>query len=211
MAHPLLGALEAAGIRDRRILDAFARVRRELFVPAGSQVEAPLDRPIRIGLGQVTTQPSLVARMVEALRLHGSDRVLEIGTGHGYQTAILAELAAEVWSVERFAELADAASVNLREAGYRSVEVVVGDGTLGLPAHAPYDAIVVAAAAPTVPPPLVEQLKEGGRLVMPIGPGGDDEVIAFRRTRGALRREGMLCHAYFVPLIGRHGVPTPSL
>lgn len=211
MAHSLLGALDAAGIRDRRILDAFARVRRELFVPAGSQVEAPLDRPIRIGLGQVTTQPSLVARMIEALRLEGGARVLEIGTGYGYQTAILAELAAEVWSVERFAELAATATTNLRRAGYRSVEVVVGDGTLGLPAHAPYDAVVVAAAAPAVPPPLVEQLKEGGRLVMPIGPGGDDEVIAFRRFSGVLRREATLCHAYFVPLIGRHGTPAPAL
>jgi protein-L-isoaspartate(D-aspartate) O-methyltransferase len=210
MADALLRALQSAGIRDARVLDAFARVPREGFVPAGSEADAQLDRPIRIGHGQVTTQPSLVARMVEALRLDGSERVLEIGTGFGYQTAILAELAAEVWSLERFAELAATATTNLDRAGYRSAEVVVADGTLGLPAYAPYDAIVVSAAAPAVPPPLADQLKEGGRLVMPIGPGGDDEVIAFRGLGGALHREAFLCHAYFVPLIGRHGAAPPS-
>jgi protein-L-isoaspartate(D-aspartate) O-methyltransferase len=217
MAEPSAGverlvrALEAAGIRDRRVLDAYRRVPRERFVPAGSEDEAPVDQPIRIGLGQVTTQPSLIGRMVEGLRLQGEERVLEIGTGYGYQAAILAELAAEVWSIERFEELAGVGRANLRAAGYGSVEVVVADGTLGLPDHAPYDAIVVSAAAPAVPAPLAEQLIDGGRLVMPIGPGGQDEVFAFRKERGRLRREARLCHAYFVPLVGQHGLPDRSV
>jgi protein-L-isoaspartate(D-aspartate) O-methyltransferase len=202
----LLGALEAAGIRDPRVLAAFARVPRDRFVPPGYEQEAPLDQPIPIGIGQVTTQPSLVGMMLEALQLVGSERVLEVGTGYGYQTAILAELAAEVHSIERFEQLARAARANLEAAGYHSVEVAVGDGTLGHPEHAPYQAIVVSAAAPTVPSPLVEQLAEGGRLVMPIGPGGNDEVIAFRKERGKLRRVGHVCHAYFVPLVGRYGL-----
>jgi protein-L-isoaspartate(D-aspartate) O-methyltransferase len=210
-AERLARALQAAGIRDRRVLDACRRVRRERFVPAGSEGEAPVDQPIRIDLEQVTTQPSLIGRMVEGLRLEGHERVLEVGTGYGYQTAILAELAAEVWSIDRFEELANVGRANLRAAGYGSVEVVVGDGTLGLPDHAPYHAIVVAAAAPAVPPPLAEQLADGGRLVMPLGPGGDDEVTAFRKIRGRLRRDARLCHAYFVPLVGRHGLPDRSV
>jgi protein-L-isoaspartate(D-aspartate) O-methyltransferase len=210
-AGRLVSALQAAGIRDRRVLDACGRVPRERFVPAGSENQAPMDQPIRIGLDQVTTQPSLVGRMVEGLRLEGHERVLEVGTGYGYQTAILAELAAEVWSIERFEELASVGRANLRAAGYGSVEVVVGDGTLGLPDHAPYHAIVVSAAAPAVPPPLAGQLAEGGRLVMPVGPGGDDEVTAFRKERGHLRHDAWLCHAYFVPLVGLHGLPHRSV
>jgi protein-L-isoaspartate(D-aspartate) O-methyltransferase len=210
-AERLVRALEAAGIRDDRVLDACRRVPRQQFVPAGSEREAPMDQPIRIGLEQVTTQPSLIGRMVEGLRLGGHERVLEVGTGYGYQTAILAELAAEVWSIERFEELASVARANLRAAGYGSVEVLVADGTLGLPDHAPFDSIVVAAAAPAVPPPLAEQLADGGRLVMPIGPGGDDEVTAFRKERGRLRYDAWLCHACFVPLVGRHGLHDPSV
>jgi protein-L-isoaspartate(D-aspartate) O-methyltransferase len=203
----LVRALEAAGIRDRRVLDAFGRVPRERFVPAGSELDASQDRPIPIGRGQVTTQPSLVARMVEALALEGSERILEVGTGYGYQSAILAELVAEVHSIERFEELAQVARANLDGAGYRSVHVTVGDGTLGLPEHAEYDAIIVSAAAPAVPASLVGQLAEGGTLVMPIGPGGDEEVIAFRKRTGRLHRVARLCHAYFVPLVGRQGLP----
>jgi protein-L-isoaspartate(D-aspartate) O-methyltransferase len=205
-AERLVQALEDAGVRDRRVLEAFRRVRRERFVPAGSEADAGLDQPIRIGHAQVTTQPSLVGRMVDGLRLTGGERVLEVGTGFGYQTAILAELAEKVWSIERFAELADAARANLEAAGYADASVVVGDGTLGVPDHAPFDAIVVSAAAPHVPPPLVEQLTQGGRLVMPIGPGGADEVFAFKRAGTGLVREASLCRAYFVPLVGQHGV-----
>jgi protein-L-isoaspartate(D-aspartate) O-methyltransferase len=206
-APRLVRALEAAGVRDERVLAAFGRVAREQFVPSGSESEAALDRPIEIGNRQVTTQPSLVGRMVEALLLDGSERILEIGTGYGYQTAILAELAAEVHSVERFADLAAAARANLRAAGCDRVDVVVGDGTLGVLVHAPYHAIVVSAAAPAVPPPLADQLAEGGRLVMPIGPGGHEEVIAFGKRDGRLVERARICHAYFVPLVGRHGLP----
>ncbi|MDQ3937388.1 MAG: protein-L-isoaspartate(D-aspartate) O-methyltransferase [Chloroflexota bacterium] len=204
----LLTALQMEGIRDARVMQAFGRVARGGFVPRGVEPEADLDRPVPIGRGQVTTQPSLIARMVEALELRGGERVLEIGTGFGYQTAILAELAREVVSIERFADIAGQATVNLRAAGYgpARVRVVVGDGTLGAPEWAPYAAIIVAAAAPAVPPPLIEQLAEGGRLVQPIGPAGDDEVICFARQGGSLRRVRRLCHAYFVPLIGRHGL-----
>jgi protein-L-isoaspartate(D-aspartate) O-methyltransferase len=203
----LVDALLAAGIRDQRVLDAFRKVPRERFVPAGSERQATRDEPIRIGRGQVTTQPSLVGRMVEALGLAGSERVLEIGTGFGYQTAILAELAAEVYSIERFDELAQVARAKLDAADYRSVRVTIGDGTLGLPDHAPYDAIIVSAAAPAVPASLAAQLIEGGTLVMPIGPAGNDEVIAFRKRSGRLDRVARLCHAYFVPLVGRQGLP----
>jgi protein-L-isoaspartate(D-aspartate) O-methyltransferase len=167
------------------------------------------DRPLPIAHGQVTTQPSLVARMVEGLRLTGSERVLEVGTGLGFQTALLAVLAAQVYSIERFPELAERARANLRAVGLGRATVVVGDGTLGLPEHAPFDAMIVSAASPRVPAPLVEQLTEGGRLVHPIGPGGDEMVIAFRKERSGLVEEEQLTRAYFVPLVGRHGLPEP--
>ncbi len=199
----LVRALQEFGVRDPRVLAAFRRVPRERFVPTGTEAQAELDQPIKIGRGQVTTQPSLIGRMVEALRLEPESRVLEIGTGYGYQTAILAELATDVHSIERFGNLARTARANLAAAGYTDVEVVVGDGTLGDAEHAPFDAIVVSAAAPAVPRPLVEQLADGGRLVMPIGPGGDDEVLAFRRAGDELAQIERLCHAFFVPLVGR--------
>lgn len=197
------------GIEDPRVLDAFRRVARAGFVPPAEVSRAHLDRPLPIAHDQVTTQPSLVARMVEGLRLTGSERVLEVGTGLGFQTALLAVLAAEVYSIERFPDLAERARANLRAAGLERVTVVVGDGTLGLPEHAPFDAMVVSAAALSVPAPLIEQLTEEGRLVHPIGPGGDEVVIAFRKERSGLVEEGRLTRAYFVPLVGRHGLQKP--
>jgi protein-L-isoaspartate(D-aspartate) O-methyltransferase len=188
------------------VLGAFAAVARERFVPAKAADHAYLDEPIRIPHGQVTTQPSLVARMVEALDLTGGERVLEVGTGLGFQTAILAALAGQVVSVERFADLAERARANLEGAGVHGVTVVVGDGTLGVPEHAPYQAIVVAAASPEVPAPLVEQLADGGRLVHPVGPGGQEMVTAFRKRAGRLVAEARLTAAYFVPLVGAHGI-----
>jgi protein-L-isoaspartate(D-aspartate) O-methyltransferase len=205
----LVDALVAAGISDPRVLAAIRAVPRERFVPPGSEPEVWTDHPVPIGRGQVTTQPSLIARMLEALVLSGGERVLEIGTGYGYQTALLVALGPEVHSIERFDELARIARRNLAAAGAGSAEVVVGDGTLGHAIHAPFQAVVVSAAAPAVPSPLADQLGEGGRLVMPIGPGGDEEVIAFRKEHGRLRRVGRLCHAYFVPLVGRHGIRQP--
>ena len=202
----LVQALRAAGIQDRRVLDAFRAVPRVGFLPPGAAGQAYLDAPIRIPHGQVTTQPSLIARMVAALGLTGSERVLEVGTGLGFQTAILALLAGEVVSVERFADLAAQAQANLAAAGLARVTVVVGDGTLGVPRHAPYQAIVVAAASPSVPAPLIEQLAPGGRLVHPVGPGGREQVTAFHKETDRLVTGARLTAAYFVPLVGAHGV-----
>jgi protein-L-isoaspartate(D-aspartate) O-methyltransferase len=193
-------------VRDARVLEALAAVPRDAYVPAGAEAAAGADRPIPIAGGQVTTQPSLVAAMVEALALRGGERVLEIGTGLGYQAAILARLAREVWSVERRAELADAARANLAAEHVDNAHVVVGDGSRGLPEHAPYDAIVVAAAYPRVPPPLVQQLAADGRLVQPIGTSGAEDVTLFGRAAdGRLVRVRSVIRAYFVPLYGRHG------
>ncbi len=194
------------GIGDARVYEAFRRVRREDFVPPEARRDAYVDEPIRIARGQVTSQPSLVARMIEALELGGDERVLEVGTGLGFQTALLAHLAREVYSIERFPELAAQAIANLRAAGIEGATVVVGDGTLGLPEHGPFDAIVVSAAAPTVPPALAEQLAEGGRLVQPIGPGGAEIVTLFRKRHGRLAKVSELTGAYFVRLVGEQGM-----
>jgi protein-L-isoaspartate(D-aspartate) O-methyltransferase len=155
--------------------------------------------------GQVTTQPSLVARMVEALELRGDERVLEIGTGYGWQTALLGRLAAEVWSVERWDDVAATARQHLARSGAPNVEIVVGDGSEGLPEQAPFDAIVVSAAYPSVPPPLAAQLRDAGRLVQPIGPGGSEDVVLFVKQDGALVAVRTVTGARFVELVGRHG------
>jgi protein-L-isoaspartate(D-aspartate) O-methyltransferase len=201
----LIGALEELRV-DPRVLDAFRRTPRESFVPRRHAAEAGLDRPIPIGHGQVTTQPSLVARMLAALRLTGEEHVLEIGTGLGFQTALLGRLARRVWSVERYADLAAQARANLAAVGVGNANVVVGDGTLGLEEYGPYQGIVVSAAAPRVPQPLADQLAEAGRLVQPIGWGGWENVVAFSRRRGRLVEEGVVTPARFVPLVGRHGL-----
>jgi protein-L-isoaspartate(D-aspartate) O-methyltransferase len=195
----------ASGVRDDRVLDAFRRVPRAGFVPPELVGRAYVDEPLPIPDGQVTTQPSLVARMVEALGLEGTEKVLEVGTGHGFQTALLAELARFAWSVERWPDLAETARANLERHGTRNVEVVVGDGTIGLPDHAPYDAIVVSAAFPRVPDPLADQLAPGGRLVHPLGSGGHEEVALFERGPGGLERRSTLTGARFVRLVGEHG------
>jgi protein-L-isoaspartate(D-aspartate) O-methyltransferase len=200
--------LRAEGIRDRRVLAAFRAVPRAEFVPPAAAGQAYVDVPIRIPHGQVTTQPSLIAAMVAALELSGSERVLEVGTGLGFQTAILAMLARQVVSIERFPALAAEARANLAAAGLSQVTVVVGDGTLGVPEHAPYQAIVVVAASPRIPPPLVEQLAPGGRLVHPVGPGGHEQVTAFHQEADRLVADARLTPARFVPLVGLHGVST---
>jgi protein-L-isoaspartate(D-aspartate) O-methyltransferase len=204
----LIRVLQAEGIRDRRVLAAFRAVPRALFVPAEAVGQAYLDEPIRIPRGQVTTQPSLIAAMVAALGLTGGERVLEVGTGLGFQTAILARLARQVVSIERSADLAAQARANLAAVGVGRVTIVVGDGTLGVPEHAPYQAIVVSAASPWVPPPLVEQLTDGGRLVHPVGPGGHEQVTAFSRQADRLVVEARLVPARFVPLVGAYGPPA---
>ena len=192
---------------NRRLLDAIGRTPRRTFVPPDYADRAGTDAPIPIPHGQVTTQPSLSARMLEALDLTGDEHALEIGTGYGYQTALLARLAGSVVSVEHFADLAETARTNLDRHGVRNVEVVVGDGTRGWQPGAPYDAILVSAAFPSVPPPLIEQLREGGRLVQPIGQGGADDVTLFRRTSAGLDRVRLVTPAHFVPLIGELGYP----
>ena len=192
-------------MRDARVLEALAAVPRARYVPLGYASAANRDEPVPIGGGQVTTQPSLLAAMVEALALGGDERVLEVGTGLGYQAAVLGRLACEVWSVERRPELGAAAAANLAAEGVENVHVIVGDGSEGEGAGAPYDAIVVAAAHPLVPPPLAAQLADGGRLVQPIGPGGAENVTLFRRRGGVLVRERVVTGARFVPLYGRHG------
>jgi protein-L-isoaspartate(D-aspartate) O-methyltransferase len=206
-AEDLVRAAEASGVRDPRVLDAFRRVLRERFVPPDRVAEAYADRPIPIPHDQVTTQPSLVAQMVAVLELRGTERVLEVGTGLGFQTAVLATLAREVWSIERFADLAAEAERNLRDAGIGNAEVVVGDGTMGLSQRAPFDAMVVSAASPSVPDPLVDQLTEGGRLVHPLGHGGDEWVTAFTKKGDRLVPVAVVVPAHFVRLVGRHGLP----
>ena len=202
---PLVVAAREVGVTDARVLDAVAAVPRVEFVPPGLAGSADVDRPLPIPHGQVTTQPSLVARMVEALALSGSERVLEIGTGYGWQSALLGRLAAEVWSVERFDDLAVTARMHLARFGADNVTVVVGDGSEGLAVHAPYDAVLVSAAFPAVPPPLRKQLAEGGRLVQPIGYGGNEDVVLFAKTKGPLVSVRSVIGAHFVPLVGRHG------
>lgn len=201
----LVEAARAAGVRDERVLEAIRSIPRIAFVPPELATGAYVDEPLPIPHRQVTTQPSLSARMLEALALTGDERVLEVGTGYGFQTALLARLANFVWSVERFADLADAARAHLARYGARNVEVLAGDGSEGLPAHAPYDAILVSAAFPRVPPPLAAQLAEGGRLVQPIGWGGDEDVTLFVKRGDALVRVRSVSAARFVPLVGAHG------
>lgn len=201
----LVAAARAAGISDERVLEAMNATRRAGFVPADHVTAAYRDEPIPIGHGQVTTQPSLSARMIEGLRLAGGDHVLEIGTGLGFQTALLARLAASVVSIERWPDLADQARRNLARQGIGNVQVLTGDGSCGLPDRAPYDAILVSAAFPAVPAPLAAQLRAGGRLVQPIGPGGKEQVVLFQRSAAGLERRQVLTQARFVRLHGRHG------
>ena len=201
-------ALRAAGIRDSRLLAAVATVPRAAFVPEEHRARAYVDEPLPIPHDQVTTQPSLSAKMIEALALTGPERVLEIGTGYGFQTALLARLTAFVWSVERWDDLAETARANLAEQAVDNVEIVVGDGSEGLPEHAPFDAVIVSAAFPRVPTPLAEQARIGGRLVQPIGLGGDEEVVCFQRGEQGLERVTAITEARFVRLVGRHGFDT---
>ncbi len=196
--------LRARGIRDERVLAAMFRVPRHEFVSEEHRDQVYEDHPIPIGEGQTISQPYIVAIMLEALALSPADAVLEIGTGSGYQTALLSELTRQVYSVERHEALARAARATLARLGFNNVEVFVGDGSRGLPDRAPFDAIVVSAAAPQIPPPLFEQLREGGRMVIPVGPAHAQELQLVRKHEGqpvVTSMEG--CR--FVPLIGSEG------
>lgn len=203
----LVDALRAKGIEDLAVLKAFAETPRHLFVPAAVRHRAYEDSALPIGAGQTISQPSMQARYLAQLRLAGRERVLEIGTGSGYQTALLARLVDQVFTVERVRELADRAQRALREAEVRNVSLLVGDGTLGWSAYAPYDAILVAAGGPEVPSPLVAQLKIGGRLLVPVGQKGKQQLTLVERTGpgdGEIRTT-VLGDARFVPLVGEHG------
>ena len=192
--------LRRRGIEDERVLAAMARVPRELFLPPELQEAAYADAALPIGDGQTISQPYMVALICEQLALHGGERVLDVGTGSGYQAAVLAELGAEVHTIERIEELAEQARANLAAAGYDRVEVHVGDGTLGLPEHAPFEAIAVAAAAPGLPQRLYDQLEPRGRLVVPVGgPDGQWLEVVVRTPEGPAILRTVPCR--FVPLV----------
>ena len=191
-------------VDDERVVEAFRRVAREDFGPRAFEGEAYQDRPVPLPQRQTTSQPSLIARMVEAAVTGETRRVLEIGTGYGFQTALLAHLATEVVSIERHADLAEAARANLRDAGITNAEVFVGDGWEGWSERAPYDAIVVSAAAEEVPRALTEQLAEGGRLVIPVGNRTAQDLLLVTR-QGPETRTQNLGPVRFVPLVGEQG------
>jgi len=202
--------IERRDVRAPRVLDAMRRVPRHFFVPPPVRGEAYEDRPLPIGHGQTISQPYIVAVMTEALGLRGGERILEVGTGSGYQTAVLALLGAMVYSVERIAALSAAASRVLGALGITNVVLSVADGSDGWPQHAPYDAILVTAAAPVLPQALCDQLADNGVLVIPVGSRQDaQELVIARRTGSALAIEhGLGCR--FVPLYGRSGFPEPG-
>lgn len=196
--------LAGRDITDERVLDAFYAVPRHRFVPEEYRHMAYADGPLPIGYGQTISQPYIVALMTELLELLGDERVLEVGTGSGYQAAILAQLAGEVHTIERHAALAGRAEKTLAELGMRNVNVHIGDGSLGLATFAPYSGIIVAAAAPRAPQPLLEQLCDNGRLVIPVGSRSGQTLERWRREGEKYRRERITAVA-FVPLRGEHG------
>jgi protein-L-isoaspartate(D-aspartate) O-methyltransferase len=203
--------IAAYGVRDELVLGAMDKVPRELFLPKEIREFAYEDSPLPIGDEQTISQPYIVAFMAEALMLKGGERVLEIGAGSGYGAAVLAEIAAEVYTVERLGKLADRAAATLAELGYRNVHVLHGDGSRGWPQHAPYDGIVVAAGAPRIPESLKEQLKIGGRLVIPVGvhQRAQELIRMVRVSQNEYRRDD-IGDVRFVPLIGAEGWPTPN-
>jgi len=196
--------LKARGIFDERVLSAIGKVPREEFIAAELREHAYEDRPLTIGCCQTISQPYIVASMLQAAELRAEDRVLELGTGSGYQTALLAEIAAAVLSIERHPELAKVARDRLSRLGYLNVEIVVGDGTLGYPPQAPYDVILVSAAAPQVPQSLVTQLALSGRMVLPVGSRDLQELVLIRKDETGVRHV-RLDGCAFVPLIGEEG------
>lgn len=201
----------AHGISDPRVLQAMSEIPREEFVPSDLRAAAYEDSPLPIGCGQTISQPFTVAFMTQALQLEGNEKVLEIGTGSGYGAAVLGRLASEVYTVERIAALAEQARERLARLGYDNVTVVRGDGTLGLPDQAPFDAIVVTAGAESLSESFVQQLREGGRIVIPIGGYRTGQTMyRFTRQHGELK-VGDLGSFTFVPLIGQGGWPDPDV
>ena len=203
----LLETMQANGISDLAVLRAFDVTPRHLFVPTGVRHRAYEDAPLPIGSGQTISQPSVHGRYLQELKLTGRERVLEIGTGSGYQTVLLSHLAGQVFSIERIGALLDRARDLVQQYGARNVSLLQGDGTLGWNGYAPYDAILVSAAAPDVPAPLARQLAEGGRLLIPIG-GRDEQMLCVFTRRGEALERRELLPVRFVPLIGAHGWPS---
>jgi protein-L-isoaspartate(D-aspartate) O-methyltransferase len=195
--------IERRGVKDPRVLQAMKTVPRHLFVPEASRERAYEDGPLPIGEGQTISQPYIVAFMTEAIRPEADDRVLEVGTGSAYQAAVLATVASEVFTIEIRPALAESARARLADLGYRNVTVRTGDGYRGWPEKGPFDAIIVTAATESVPAPLLEQLKRGGRLVIPLGSQGSDaqQLVRFTRTREGIERETLL-PVRFVPMTG---------
>jgi protein-L-isoaspartate(D-aspartate) O-methyltransferase len=200
----LLETLREQGISDLAVLRAFDLTPRHLFVPAALRHRAYEDSALPIGSGQTISQPSVHARYLQLLRLTGRERVLEVGTGSGYQTVLLAHLAEQVFSIERIPALLEAAREVIQKLEIRNVSLLLGDGSLGWREYAPYDAMLVGAASPEVPEPLTEQLAEGGRLVIPIGTREEQVLAVITKREGRLNRQDV-APVRFVPLVGRHG------
>jgi len=191
------------GIKDKRVLDAFRKVERHKFLPEDLRPSAYSDFPVPIGEGQTISQPYIVALMTEILDLSGKEKVLEIGTGSGYQTAILAELAKEVFSIERFDNLSKGAQNIFNSLGYLNIKIKVGDGSLGWPEEAPFDRIIITAASPRIPLPLSDQLKENGKLVLPLGESFSQVLTLFEKKKDKLESTE-ICGCVFVPLVGKY-------
>lgn len=204
----LVEALQAGGISDLAVLRAIEETPRHLFVPTGVRHRAYEDSSLPIGSGQTISQPSVHARYLQLLQLQGTERVLEIGTGSGYQTVLLAHLAAQVFSIERVAPLLEKARAVVRECGSRNVSFLLGDGTIGWRQYAPYDAILVSAASPDLPRPLVDQLAVGGRLLIPLGDRDEQMLTMVTRLPDRIERRDIV-PVRFVPLLGTHGWASP--
>lgn len=202
--HRLVEELRTKGIRDLAVLRAVEMTPRHLFVPTGIRHRAYDDAPLPIGNGQTISQPFIHAQYLEVLELKGTERVLEIGTGTGYQTALLSHLVGQVFSVERIASLSNQAREILKQLGLRNISLLVGDGTLGWRDHSPFDAILVSAGSPTVPQPLLDQLADGGRLLVPIGNRDVQQLVMYRRQGDRIDKRDVAA-VRFVPLIGTHG------
>jgi protein-L-isoaspartate(D-aspartate) O-methyltransferase len=200
----LVETLQSKGIRDLSVLRAFEMTPRHLFVPTGLRHRAYEDAPLPIGSGQTISQPWVHARYLELLHLTGKERVLEIGTGSGYQTVLLAHLAAQVFSIERIPAVMQQAHENILRSGVNNVSLLTGDGTIGWSQYAPYDAILVGAGSPSIPQPLLDQLSEGGRLLIPIGDRDEQKLVLAERRNGKVEMRDEAA-VRFVPLIGHHG------
>jgi protein-L-isoaspartate(D-aspartate) O-methyltransferase len=193
------------GIKDERVLNAFGKVQRHKFLPKELETSAYADFPLPIGEAQTISQPFMVAVMTECLKLEGGEKVLEIGTGSGYQSAILAELAKEVYTIERFATLAEKAKKIFDELGYANIKVKVADGTLGWPSEAPFDRIIITAASPRIPLPMVDQLSENGKIVLPLGESFSQVLTVIEKKKDKLESI-QVCGCVFVPLVGKYGM-----